>query len=180
MWTDHHLLGGDGQNTTAKSKPDPSGSGKGQAENLRIRAADPRERARKKSPKLKPGEPHDRHQGATNLEGTRWSKPSQPRVTARAERVRKVASPDRRRQRAGRQGSSRIPSDGSSSEQRGRWEWTPHADVDGGANFDNPKRGVHLPQDSLKAGLRVSRKGVERGGLNSASWNVSSKEMRRS
>lgn len=45
--TDHHLLGGDGQKATAKSKPDPSGSGKGQAEKLRIRAADPRERARK-------------------------------------------------------------------------------------------------------------------------------------
>jgi len=107
--TDHHLLGGDEQKATAKSKPDPSGSGKGQAEKLRIRAADTREKARKKSPKLKPGEPHDRHQGATNLEGTRWSKPSQPGGTARTERVRKVASPDRRRQRAGRQGSSRIP-----------------------------------------------------------------------
>jgi hypothetical protein len=104
----HHLLGGDAQKATAKSKPDPSGSGKGQAENLRIRAADPRERARKWSPKLKPGEPHDRHQGATNLEGTRWSKPSQPGGTARTERVRKVASPDRRRLRAGRRGSSRI------------------------------------------------------------------------
>jgi hypothetical protein len=34
--------------------------------------------------------------------------------------------------------------DRSSSEQRQGREWTPGADADGGANFDNPMRGVLL------------------------------------
>jgi hypothetical protein len=49
---------------------------------------------------LKLGEPHDRFQGATNLRRARWRKPSKPRETARAERVRKVAAPDRKWHRA--------------------------------------------------------------------------------
>ena len=44
---------------------------------------------------LKLGEPHDRFQGATNLKGAWWSKPPQPGGTARAERVREVATPGR-------------------------------------------------------------------------------------
>lgn len=95
--------------------------------------------------KLKPGEPHDRHQGATNLEAAKWSKPSKSGRTTRAERVRDVAAPDRRWTRAKRHGSSRNQSGGSSQEQRDHREWTPRSEVDGGAIFDNPKRGVHLP-----------------------------------
>lgn len=117
----------------------------GQVETLRNHAADPREKVRNGLLKLQPGEPHDRHQGATNLEGARWSKPSQSGRTTRAERIRKVAAPDRRWRRAKRAGSSRNHSGGSSQEQRIRWEWTLRIDVDGEAIFDNPMRGVLLP-----------------------------------
>jgi hypothetical protein len=52
--------------------------------------------------------------------------------------------------------------DSSSSEQRSRWEWTPGAEADGGANFDNPKRGVLLPRnqpvDGRKAENRKERR----------------------
>jgi hypothetical protein len=91
--------------------------------------------------RLKRGEPHDRFQGATDLRCAGWSKPPKPGGTARAERVRRVAAPDRRRRRA----NQKVLADrteGSSSEQRRRPEWTPSADADGGANFDNPTRGV--------------------------------------
>jgi hypothetical protein len=47
------------------------------------------------------GEPHDRFQGATNLKSARWRKPPQPGGTARAERVRSLATPGQRQRRAG-------------------------------------------------------------------------------
>ena len=44
----------------------------------------------------KHGEPHDRQQGAIDLQSARWSKPPKPGGTARAERVRDVAAPGQR------------------------------------------------------------------------------------
>ena len=83
------------QNSEVQTRP-PRGPGEGQAVDLRVSAGQPRERATKRLLKLQPGEPHDRHQGAINLEGARWCKPSKPGRTARAERVQKLASLDRR------------------------------------------------------------------------------------
>ena len=106
------------------------------------------------------GEPHDRFQGATNLKGTRWSKPPQPGGTARAERVREVATPGRRHPApdgTSFRGGTRKQLFGAGD----RWEWTPGADADGGANFDNPKRGVLLP-GSRRAESRKARRPTDR------------------
>jgi len=73
---------------------------------------------------LKCGEPHDRLQGATNLQTVARSKPSEPGGTARAERVRCLAGPSRR---AG------LP------QRRSTLEWTRDGDVGGGADFGKPQ-----------------------------------------
>jgi hypothetical protein len=91
--------------------------------------------------RLKRGEPHGRFQGATNLRRAGQSKPSKPGGTARAERVRRVAAPGRWQRRVERQDLRNQPEDGSSEQRRGR-EWMTCTDADGGANFDNPMRGV--------------------------------------
>lgn len=81
-------------------------------------------RGRNSRSPLKCGEPHDRLQGATNLQAVARSKPSEPGGTARAERVRCLAGPSRR---AG------LP------QRRSAREWTRDGDVGGGANFGKPQ-----------------------------------------
>jgi len=73
---------------------------------------------------LECGEPHDRLQGATNLQAVARSKPSKPGGTARAERARNLAGPSRR---VGLPNRSSIR------------EWTRGGDVGGGANFGKPQ-----------------------------------------
>jgi len=51
----------------------------------------------------------------------------------------------------------------SSSEQRGHREWTPGIDVDGGADFDNPTRGVRRPHGREASG-REARRRAHHGG----------------
>lgn len=105
----------------------------------------------------KHGEPHGRLQGATNLHDVQRSKPSKSGGTTRAERVRRVATPGRRLKPAG----ERQPHKGSreqaalTSKGRSR-EWTLGSDVDGGANIDNPKRGVPIWMDRRRPAEEVS------------------------
>jgi hypothetical protein len=106
----------------------------------------------------KHGEPHDRQQGATNLQSARWSKPSQPGGTARAERVRKVAASDRkwlrvvRRLPSGRQLSTALRSSGTT----GSGHQAPESME--GRIFDNPKRGVRKPHGRAEPGRKTRRR----------------------
>jgi hypothetical protein len=125
---------------------------------------------------LQPGEPHDRFQGATNLKCAWWSKPSQPGGTARAERVRKVAAPDRRWLRAAPRISSEtryaaaLRSSGTTGS--GHQAQVPME----GRIYDNPTRGAQVQrgepwqaiwparfcgagQRAAQTGLRLRRRG---------------------
>jgi len=106
---------------------------------------------------LKPGEPQDRFQGATNLKSARWSKPSQPGGTARAERVRKVASPGRRWLRAARRISSEIERVAAlrSSGITGSGHQAPMPME--GRIYDNPMRGAQVQRDEPRTAIRSAR-----------------------
>jgi hypothetical protein len=100
------------------------------------------------------GEPHDRFQGATNLRRARWSKPSQPGGTARAERVRKVAAPGRRWLRVARQISSEVSSAAalrsSGTAGSGHQAQMPME----GQIYDNPMRGAQIPDEGRTLAAR--------------------------
>jgi hypothetical protein len=104
-----------------------------------------------------PGEPHDRFQGATNLKSARWSKPSQPGGTARAERVREVATPDRRWLRVARRISSEIGRAAalrsSGTTGSGHQASMPME----GRIYDNPKRGAQVQRDEPREAIRPTR-----------------------
>lgn len=103
----------------------------------------------------KRGEPHDRQQGATDLRGSRRSKPSKSGRTARTERVRSVAAPGRWRTPSPRQ--ARNPSGSSAVQGRREVRLFGAAPRQGeagsgrqelmsmeGRSLDNPKRGVQI------------------------------------
>jgi len=93
----------------------------------------------------KHGEPHDRQQGATNLQSARWSKPSKSGGTTRAERTRDLARPGRRWLRVATQnpsGRSR-PTALRSSGTTGSGHQAPKSME--GRISDNPMRGVRRP-----------------------------------
>jgi hypothetical protein len=96
------------------------------------------------------GEPHDRFQGATNLRRARWSKPSQSGGTTRAERVRKVAAPGRKRLRAAKVASSEAANvaalRSSGTAGSGRQAQMPME----GRIYDNPMRGAQVQEDGRK------------------------------
>jgi len=126
---------------------------------------------------LKPGEPQDRFQGATNLKSARWSKPSQPGGTARAERVRKVAAPGRKWLRAARLVSSEtgrvVALRSSGITGSGHQALMPME----GRIFDNPMRGAQVPQHGQRKAFRPTPDDVRNRG--SANRIESPKERRR-
>jgi hypothetical protein len=104
-----------------------------------------------------PGEPHDRFQGATNLKSARWSKPSQPGGTARAERARRVAAPGRRWLRVARMISSEVGRAAAlrSSGTTGSGRQAPMPME--GRIYDNPKRGAQVQRDEPRKAIRPAR-----------------------
>jgi hypothetical protein len=125
----------------------------------------------------KHGEPQDRFQGATDLRSARWSKPPKPGGTAGAER-------DSERGNSGpgvapRRTASSLGNGpgGSSSEQRYHREWTPGTHADGGADFDNPKRGARGERKATAKAARPERSAEANPG--SARRTVSPMERRR-
>jgi hypothetical protein len=104
-------------------------------------------RGKMTAPGLKRGEPHDRLQGATDLQGSAWSNPSKPGGTARTERVLDVAVQGRRPHTLVR--------------EEVRREWTREADVDGGEIFGQP-------QERSPTGMESEGSGPPRGGRQAA------------
>jgi hypothetical protein len=109
------------------------------------------------------GEPQDRFQGATNLKSARWSKPSQPGGTARAERVRKVAAPGRRWLRAAAPVSSEASNVAALRSSGTTGSGHQAAMPMEGRIYDNPMRGAQVqevdgrsPQGARKSTERIN------------------------
>jgi hypothetical protein len=164
---------------TGRRRPPSRGARDGRATDHRLTAEGGRKSDSDVDQGRKLGEPHDRFQGATNLKSARRSKPSQPGGTARAERVRRVAAPDRRQHRVERGRACGSQPGDSSAEQRCGWEWTPGIDADGGAISDNPKRGARI-RDRTRRGEPKAHQSGERTEEGRARRAASPKERRRS
>jgi hypothetical protein len=155
-------------------------------------AAAPAER-RVPRPDLKPGEPHDRLQGATDLRSIARSKPSEPGGTARAERAPDVAVRGRRKGPLGvPTGSGRavVPMEGRTLANPKRGVRAEHLSTaperfgpDRGGRANGPRNRANRmdPAESPKEGQRSWRSCPERlfPGHGGKGWNPEDPAMRR-